>query len=72
MTPAFHFQILETFLKVFNKQSQVLCEIVEKRLETQEGIAEVDIYPLVSNCSLDIICGELFKLPFKLPVNIII
>ncbi|GFR06512.1 cytochrome P450 4V2 [Trichonephila clavata] len=55
LTPAFHFNILKDFLPVFNKQSKVLMGILEN--STQEEF--VDIVPLITKCSLDIICESI-------------
>ncbi|GFV34464.1 cytochrome P450 4C1 [Trichonephila clavipes] len=55
LTPAFHFNILKDFLPVFNKQSKVLMGILE--VSTQEEF--VDIVPLITKCSLDIICESI-------------
>ena len=52
LTPAFHFRILEDFLDVMNKQSSIMCNI----LEPLAGGKVFDIFPLVTHCALDIIC----------------
>ncbi|GJQ86417.1 hypothetical protein Trydic_g10325 [Trypoxylus dichotomus] len=52
MTPAFHFQTLEDFIEVFNNQSDVLVSILKKEC-THDN---VDIYPFITRCTLDIIC----------------
>jgi len=52
LTPAFHFRILEEFLVVMNKQSSILCNI----LEPLAGKNVFDIFPFVTHCALDIIC----------------
>jgi|688.fasta_scaffold468355_1 cytochrome P450 family 4 len=54
LTPAFHFQILDGFFDVFNRNSQILAEQINKKLL---DVNEVDIYPMTSRCTLDIICG---------------
>lgn len=51
LTPAFHFKILEDFLRIFNEQ----CSILQKVLEAKVG-AKVDIFPVITHCALDIIC----------------
>ncbi|KAF5277802.1 hypothetical protein FQR65_LT03783 [Abscondita terminalis] len=51
LTPAFHFQILERFIDVFNNQSNVLI----KKLEEVEH-KEVDIFPYIRLYALDVIC----------------
>lgn len=52
LTPAFHFRILEDFLDVMNKQSSILCDV----LEPLSGGKVFDMFPLVTHCALDIIC----------------
>ncbi|RZB39211.1 p450 domain containing protein [Asbolus verrucosus] len=54
LTPAFHFQILEQFVEVFESCGEKLVEIFEK----QVGKDSFDVYPFVTLCSLDIICGK--------------
>nr|QST15027.1 CYP4BY3 protein [Diaphanosoma celebensis] len=55
LTPAFHFQILSSFFDVFNEQSRVLVDILE-RIVDQQGDQPTDIFPIVTKCALDIIC----------------
>ncbi|KRT83475.1 cytochrome P450, partial [Oryctes borbonicus] len=52
ITPAFHFQILEEFIEVFNSQSDILVSILRKECEN----GNVDVYPFVGRCTLDILC----------------
>ncbi|KAI4465971.1 cytochrome p450 family 4 [Holotrichia oblita] len=52
ITPAFHFQILEEFVDVFNSAGDILV----KKLEEQCEKGSVDVYPFVTRCALDIIC----------------
>ncbi|KAJ3655745.1 hypothetical protein Zmor_014860 [Zophobas morio] len=52
LTPAFHFKILEQFIDVFESGSEKLVT----KLEKEVGKSSVDIYPLVTLCTLDIIC----------------
>jgi cytochrome P450 len=53
LTPAFHFQILEQFIDVFESGGNTLIQ----KLEKEVGKKSVDIYPFVTLCTLDIICG---------------
>lgn len=55
LTPAFHFRILEDFIPVFNEQAVIFV----KNLKEQQNKKYIDIVPLVTLCTLDIICGEL-------------
>lgn len=62
LTPTFHFKILEDFLDIFNKQSQVLVDkLAEIHGEmTAKGEERIDIFPYVARCTLDIICGNYY------------
>jgi cytochrome P450 family 4 len=62
LTPSFHFQILYTFIEVFNKQSLILCDVLDKRRQSQQEDDIINVYPFVANCTLDIICGKLYFL----------
>eukprot|EP00090_Calanus_glacialis_P018963 TRINITY_DN29285_c0_g1_i1.p1 TRINITY_DN29285_c0_g1~~TRINITY_DN29285_c0_g1_i1.p1 ORF type:complete len:506 (-),score=75.50 TRINITY_DN29285_c0_g1_i1:15-1532(-) len=52
LTQAFHFQILEDFLDIMNNHAAILCQKIER---DSEGV-EMDIFPVVAFCALDIIC----------------
>ena len=54
LTPTFHFSILQSFMEVFNEQSMILVEKLGKYADKSET---VNIFPLVTHCVLDIICG---------------
>lgn len=55
MTPTFHFKILENFLEVFNEKANLLVN----RLSTEsDNDKAFDVYPYISNATLDIICGN--------------
>ncbi|XP_057367282.1 cytochrome P450 4C1-like [Daphnia carinata] len=57
LTPAFHFSILNSFIEVFNEQSRILCGILDDVCASfAERKAEIDVYPYLTKCSLDIIC----------------
>ncbi|XP_046636787.1 cytochrome P450 4C1-like isoform X1 [Daphnia pulicaria] len=57
LTPAFHFSILNNFVEVFNEQSRILCGIFGELCQSSpDGKGEIDVYPLITRCSLDIIC----------------
>ncbi len=62
LTPSFHFQILNTFIEVFNKQSLILCNVLDKRRKNQQEDEIINVYPFVANCTLDIICGKRYFL----------
>ena len=57
LTPAFHFQILNSFVDVFNKKSWDCAKELERIIDSQNG-SEFDIFPIITECALDIICGS--------------
>ena len=57
LTPAFHFKILEQFIEVFDKQSSIL---VDQMAQFADGQL-VNIYPLITNLTLDVLCGKNFN-----------
>ncbi|MDK2413701.1 cytochrome P450, partial [Aphanizomenon sp. 202] len=52
LTPAFHFKILEDFVEVFNQQSSVMVQRLQKKADGNT----FDIFPYITLCTLDIIC----------------
>ncbi|XP_014248923.1 cytochrome P450 4C1-like isoform X2 [Cimex lectularius] len=52
ITPTFHFKILDKFINVFNKHTDVLI----KRLEKHCSQESFDVEMLLKRCTLDIIC----------------
>ncbi|GJQ86414.1 hypothetical protein Trydic_g10323 [Trypoxylus dichotomus] len=52
ITPAFHFQILEQFIDIFNSQSEILVSILKREHKN----CNIDVYPYIGRCTLDIIC----------------
>lgn len=52
ITPGFHFNILQSFVRVFDGNSQILVDKLAKA-------DNVDIYALTLLCALDNICGEI-------------
>lgn len=59
LTPTFHFRILEDFQSVFLEHADTLVNCLSEKAET--GIP-FDIFPYVTRCALDIICGKYLKL----------
>lgn len=58
LTPAFHFKILEDFIDVFSEQSSILASKLAVEVEKES----FNIFPYVTLCTLDIVCGEFFLL----------
>ncbi len=58
ITPAFHDkELLNNFVDIYNEQSTILIQRLEK-IEKQE----VNLYPYIAACALDIICGEFISM----------
>lgn len=55
MTPAFHFQILERFIPVFEEQVNVMIENIRKEITNPKAI---DVFPKFHALTLDIISGK--------------
>lgn len=55
LTPTFHFRILQDFLCVFNDYARTFTRILA---EHDNAFKPVDIVPLVSMATLDIVCGK--------------
>lgn len=54
ITPAFHDkELLNNFVDIYNEQSSILV----KRLRELNPQKEVNLYPFIASCALDIICG---------------
>ncbi|XP_072402554.1 cytochrome P450 4C1-like [Diabrotica undecimpunctata] len=52
ITPSFHFSILDNFVDVFNDVGEIFIQ----KLGEHVGEENFNIYPMVSLCTLDIIC----------------
>ncbi|KAF8385491.1 cyp-32A1, partial [Pristionchus pacificus] len=53
ITPTFHFNILKGYVDVFVRQGQIFVDQLEKHADTDR---EVDVFPFIKRCALDIIC----------------
>jgi len=58
ITPTFHFKILDSFVEVFSEKSEILIS----KLRKEVGSKGFDVFPYVTKCTLDIICGKTFTL----------
>lgn len=56
ITPAFHFNILETFAEVFDR----LGNSVVDKLKQYDANDNVEFYPIAVLYALDVMCGECF------------
>ncbi|CAO1410710.1 unnamed protein product [Diamesa serratosioi] len=52
ITPTFHFKILEQFVEIFDRQSNILIN----KLQGHKNSEAFDIFPSIAFCALDIIC----------------
>nr|XP_022907354.1 cytochrome P450 4C1-like [Onthophagus taurus] len=52
ITPTFHFTILENFMEIFVEKSKLLVTNLQNKTSTEV----FDLYPHITNCTLDIIC----------------
>ncbi len=55
LTPTFHFRILKYFQQVFNEQSAILVEQLNKKTDQKDAF---NIFPCITHCVLDIICCQ--------------
>ncbi|KAF1750441.1 hypothetical protein GCK72_016991 [Caenorhabditis remanei] len=53
ITPSFHFAKLEGYFDVFNQESKILVDCLEKFSENGET---VNLHPYINRCTLDVIC----------------
>ena len=64
LTPAFHFKILENFIKVFENQSKILLDKLEECNQQ-----EVDIFSFIRLLTLDVICEATMKTSVNAQIN---
>ncbi|XP_047366099.1 uncharacterized protein LOC124955555 [Vespa velutina] len=56
INPAFHFSMLEDFMIVIIEKCEILIDRIEKEMGKNIGKNEVNIYPLIADFALDVIC----------------
>lgn len=56
LSPAFHFKILHDFVPTFNEQAHIFVKRLDKNARRADVI---DIVSPVTDCTLDVILGEL-------------
>ncbi|XP_067139191.1 cytochrome P450 4c3-like isoform X1 [Centruroides vittatus] len=61
ITPTFHYRILDQFLPTFDKNAKIFV----KNLEECESEDWIDIIPLVTLCTLDVICETAMGVEIK-------
>ncbi|CAH1118517.1 unnamed protein product [Phaedon cochleariae] len=52
IAPSFNQRILDSFIEVFSEQSVIFSELLKKYV----GQKDINLYSLITNCTLDIIC----------------
>ena len=62
ITPTFHFDILKSYLPIINEQTDILMDVLEKKLKNHE---EIDVFHTMTLATLDIICGEMNEFLFS-------
>lgn len=55
LTPTFHFTMLDGYVESMDRESRLLTEILEPYADKTE---EIDVFPFIKRCALDIICGK--------------
>jgi len=63
ITPAFHFQILQNYMSIFQSRSKTLANRMMKL--SANGTQSYDIFPLCTDCTLDIIGACAFGLDLQ-------
>uniref|UniRef100_A0A7E4VMU3 Cytochrome P450 n=1 Tax=Panagrellus redivivus TaxID=6233 RepID=A0A7E4VMU3_PANRE len=53
LTPAFHFNVLNSFMSIYDREAQILIDVLEKEADTGKVF---NFFPYVKRCALDIIC----------------
>ncbi|GFU76300.1 cytochrome P450 4V2 [Trichonephila clavipes] len=66
LTPSFHFRILDEFIPIFNEQANIFASKITANMEITPWI---DIAPLASLCTLDIICETAMGKKLKAQIN---
>ncbi len=58
LSPAFSFDIVKEFVAVFNEQSRILVQVLSSHCnDTKDGTKSVDVFPIVTHATLDVICA---------------
>lgn len=58
LTPTFHFDILKSFMPVFEEHSRNIVKHLKRTV--QEGSDVIDVMPVISDFTLYIICGKIY------------
>lgn len=57
LTPAFHFNVLNGFMRIFDEEAKTLVSVLEKEADTGKIF---NFFPYMKRCALDIICGKAY------------
>lgn len=59
ITPAFHFNILEKFVEIFDRLGNSVVDKLKQHESNNEGMADdVEFYSIAVLYALDVMCGE--------------
>ncbi|KAI4472278.1 hypothetical protein M0802_016984, partial [Mischocyttarus mexicanus] len=61
LIPVFHFSILDNYMVVMIEKTQIMINRIEEELTKNPG-KEINVYPLICNFGLDVICGMFIKI----------
>lgn len=68
LSPAFHYKVLEGFVETFKRNTNVLRDLLLR--EVPENVNRiVDIHPLITSCTLDIICETAMGIELRSQTN---
>ena len=56
LNPAFHYQITNTFVSVFNQHGSRCADVIEASLTNDSRTDHFNILPIMTKCLLDILC----------------
>ncbi|KAM8719127.1 hypothetical protein ACLKA7_011783 [Drosophila subpalustris] len=70
ITPAFHFNILEQHIDVFDRQCNVLIDKLKPLADSREQQAAINIYPYVGLAALDIISEAAMGVSIDAQMNV--
>ena len=54
LTPAFHFNVLNSFLRIYDEEAKILLTQLEEHADTGKIF---NFFPYIKRCALDVICG---------------
>ncbi|CAI4221588.1 unnamed protein product [Auanema sp. JU1783] len=67
LTPTFHFTMLDSYMKTFGIETDILIDCLDQVADTHE---EIDLFPYIKRCALDIICGTAMGKTYEAQKNV--